>query len=172
MKKYGELITPTTLQFERLLPGSIEQVWEFITDADKRGEWFCKGSSSHEPGKEIEFIFYNSQLGEPSHPTPDKYEEYGEGFVSKAVIIKSEKPNLFVLEWHGIVTFQLDDEGGKVRLTLTHEKLNDSKETRVGTLAGWHGHLDILADLLNDRVPESFWPAHMELEDEYAARVE
>ncbi len=172
MKEYGELITPTTLQFERLLPGPIELVWEFITNVEKRSEWFCKGTSGHEPGDEIEFIFFNSQLGEPHNPTPEKYKDYSDGYVSKANIVKSEKPNLFVFEWYGIVTFQLNDEEGKVRLILTHEKLNDSKETRVGTLAGWHGHLDILANLMNDHVPKSFWTLHMALEGEYEKMIE
>jgi hypothetical protein len=35
--------------------------------------------------------------------------------------------------------------------------------------AGWHAHLDILIDRLNDRPPESFWPLHTRLEAAYEA---
>ncbi len=172
MNNYGKLIAPDTLQFERLLPGPIELVWEYLTDADKRSKWFCEGTSSHKPGEEIEFVFRNSQLGSPPEPTPDKYKEYGDGFESKAVIITSEKPNLYVIEWEGVVRFELEEQGDKVRLVLTHEKLQDSKETRVGTLAGWHTHLDILNDQLNGKESKAFWPAHMSLEDSYTSKVE
>ncbi|MEP1032390.1 SRPBCC family protein [Ekhidna sp.] len=171
MNKYGKLVAPTTLQFERLLPGPIERVWDYLTDAEKRAKWFCGGSTGLSPEDEIKFIFYNSQLGSPTKPTPEKYKDYGDGFESKAVVIRSEKPNLFVIEWEGVVTFALIEDGEMVKLTLTHEKLQDLKETRVGTLAGWHTHLDILVDQLNNRESKGFWSTHMDFEDEYASRL-
>lgn len=42
-KLYGVLLAPDTIRFERLLPGSVELVWEYLTDAKKRGEWFAGG---------------------------------------------------------------------------------------------------------------------------------
>jgi len=33
---YGELIEPATLKIERLLPGTIERVWEYLTQYDRR----------------------------------------------------------------------------------------------------------------------------------------
>lgn len=171
MNTYGKLITPTTLQFERFLPGPIERVWEYITDAEKRSKWFCAGSSGLAPGDDIKFIFYNSQLGSPVEETPEKYKDYGDGFESQAIVVKSEKPNLFAIEWEGLVTFELTEEGKMVKLTLTHEKLQDSKETRVGTLAGWHTHLDILLDLFNNHESAGFWSTHMALEEEYASKI-
>lgn len=169
MNTHGKLINPTTLQFERLLPGPIERVWEYITDADKRSKWFCGGTSGLNSGDEIEFVFYNSQLGSPVEQTPDKYKDYGDGFESKAVVIRANKPHLFEMEWEGVVTFELIAQGEMVKLTLTHEKLQDSKEARVGTLAGWHTHLDILVDQLHDKEPKGFWSTHMILEKEYSA---
>ena len=172
MNKHGKLIAPNTLQFERLLPGPIELVWELITDAEKRSKWFCGGTSSNQSGEEIKFVFNNSQLGSPPETTPEKYTEFGDGFESMAIVIKSEKPHLFVMQWEGIVTFELEEKEAMVKLTLTHEKLQDSKETRVGTLAGWHTHLDILAEVLNDKTPKSFWSSHMAFEVEYDKMVE
>ena len=39
MSRYGERIDDTTVRFERLLPGPIERVWEYLTDGDKRATW-------------------------------------------------------------------------------------------------------------------------------------
>ena len=43
MSKYGERIDETTVRFERLLPGPIERVWQYLTDGDKRAKWLCGG---------------------------------------------------------------------------------------------------------------------------------
>lgn len=172
MNKYGELVTLTTLKFERLLHGPIELVWEYITDAEKRSKWFCGGTTGLNAGDNINFVFQNSQLGSPPVPTPEKYKEYGDGFVSQAVVLKAEKPNLFVIEREGKVTFELAEEGEMVKLILTHENLADSVDARVGTLGGWHTHLDILVDVVNGIEPKSFWPAHMALEKEYEQRLQ
>lgn len=172
MNTYGKLIDAQTLQFERLLPGPIEKVWEYITEAEKRRLWFCDGTSGRQEGDHFTFVFHNSTLGEPPVPTPEKYTDFGDGYESQAVVVKAEKPTLFVIEWEGIVTFRLEEVGEQVLLTLTHEKLQDSKGTRVGTLAGWHTHLDLLMTICHGQKPESFWPAHMAHEDEYAKRVD
>ena len=171
MSNYGELITPTTLRFERTLQGPIEKVWEYITNAEKRSKWFCGGSSGADKGDTVKFVFHNSHLGTPPAPTPEKYKEYGDGFESEAVVLIAEKPNLFVIEWEGKVTFELTEQGEKVKLVLTHENLADSRDSRVGTLGGWHTHLDMLVEVTEGRAPASFWPAHMALEKEYEQRV-
>ena len=33
---YGELIEPTTLRIQRLLPGPIERIWAYLTDSELR----------------------------------------------------------------------------------------------------------------------------------------
>ena len=33
---YGELIEPTTLKIQRLLPGPIERIWAYLTDSELR----------------------------------------------------------------------------------------------------------------------------------------
>ena len=170
-KKHGKLINQQTLQFERLLPGPIERVWDYITDAEKRKLWFCGGTSGLQEGEKFTFVFHNSRLGYPPESTPEKYKEFGDGFESEAIVVKYNKPTMFVMKWEGLVTFHLQEVGDQVLLTLTHENLQDTKESRVGTLAGWHTHLDILADQCNNRTPNSFWPKHMSLEKEYEKLV-
>ena len=139
-----------------------------LTDAEKRSKWFCGGTSVHEAGGEVQFVFNNSQLGFPRQPTPEKYKEFGDGFISKAIVIEAEKPRLLVIEWDGVVRFELEEQGDKVKLVLTHD-MKDAKDTRTGAAAGWHTHLGILSDSLHGKTSKSFWTVHMAMEEEYAA---
>jgi uncharacterized protein YndB with AHSA1/START domain len=41
MNDYGVLTAPDTLRIERLLPGPIERVWQYLTDSDKRATWLA-----------------------------------------------------------------------------------------------------------------------------------
>ena len=172
MEKFGTLLEPTTLRFERLLTGNIEQVWEYLVDEEKRGMWFAGGPTDLSSGGEMKFIFKNSQFSDPPEPTPEKYADYGDGFVFIAKVVTCEPPKLLVIEWEGLVTFELEQLGEQVKLLLTHEKMQDTRETRVGTLAGWHTHLDILADRMMDQAPKGFWSVHMALEGEYEKLVD
>ena len=49
MKNYGKLINASTLEFERILPGPIQTVWEYLVDADKRALWFAGGATDLRP---------------------------------------------------------------------------------------------------------------------------
>ncbi|MEP1093532.1 MAG: SRPBCC family protein [Cyclobacteriaceae bacterium] len=167
MSKHGKLIEPNTLQFERLLPGPIDRVWEMIVDEEKRSLWFAGGATDLKPGGVMKLIFNNSQFSPPD-PAPEKYKDYADGFVSQAIVEKCEAPTLLSINWeNGIVTFALEEQGSEVKLTLTHEKLPDVKEQRIGTLAGWHTHLGVLKARLLGVAPEKFWPKHDRLEKEY-----
>jgi uncharacterized protein YndB with AHSA1/START domain len=171
MNNYGQLIAPDTLQFERILPGPIERVWEYLTDPEKRRKWFAGGPMELSQNGPIEFHFKHDELSESDDPIPEKYANMKEGTKSDAKVLKLEPPNLLVIEWEGVVTFELSEQEEKVKLVLTHEKLAHGKDARVGTLAGWHTHLNILVDHLEGRSTKGFWSVHMPLEGEYAERL-
>ena len=38
---YGELIEPTTLKIQRLLPGPVERIWAYLTDSELRRKWMA-----------------------------------------------------------------------------------------------------------------------------------
>ena len=44
MDKYGVVIAPNTIRFERLLPGPIERVWAYLTESEKRAKWLASGA--------------------------------------------------------------------------------------------------------------------------------
>ena len=36
MSGHGELLDENTVRFERLLPGPIDRIWQYLTESDKR----------------------------------------------------------------------------------------------------------------------------------------
>ena len=174
MNEFGKLMDGNTLEFKRILNGSLEQVWDYLVDDHKRSLWFAGGPTDLKPNGKMDLIFNNSQFSEIHDPTPDKYKDFGDGFKSTATILEIRKPDLLVIDWEGgIVKFELKAlSAGNIELTLTHEKLKDDKEYRIGTLAGWHTHLNILHDRLNGNKVKGFWEVHMRLEEEYRERLD
>ncbi|MEQ8750919.1 MAG: hypothetical protein RIC52_14200 [Amphiplicatus sp.] len=43
MSDHGQRIDKMSIRFERLLPGPIERVWAYLTEPEKRAEWFAGG---------------------------------------------------------------------------------------------------------------------------------
>lgn len=172
MTDYGKLIGPDTLSFERLLPGPVDRVWEYLTDGDMRGRWFASGATDLREGGRMELEFDHRHLSAEEDPAPEKYKEHAEGSKSFAIIKKIDRPKLLVIEWEeSKVIFELIDQGESVLLRLTHQKLPRETEQRIGAMAGWHTHLNILRDVLENSPPPGFWKVHMELEKEYAERL-
>ena len=56
------------------------------------------------------------------------------------------------------------------RLVVPHRRLPD-RQGLVGVASGWHAHLGILEDLLNDDPPRGFWSTHTRLAAEYDKRI-
>lgn len=170
MKDQGKLIGPSTLYFERLLPGPIEKVWKYLTDSELRGLWFASGETELKPKGKIEFHFKHDRLSDEHDPIPEKYSEHAEGSSSYGEVLEVDPPFLLKYVWgsDGIVTYKLTEvESNQVLLELTHEKLSKDKDFRVGVMAGWHTHLNILQDRLEGKAPKGFWSVHMPLEDFY-----
>lgn len=170
---YGELIAPTTFRMTRLLPGPIELVWAFLTESEMRGQWFCSGEMELREGGTFAMHFQHSEL---SHEKdyPEKYKQYERGHDAIATVTRCEPPRLLSFLWGegaeaSEVTFELSEEGDRVRLVLTNTRLDDPEE-RIGTAAGWHGHFDILEDILSKRERRGFWSNHTRLEAAYADR--
>lgn len=175
MTDYAVVTAPGTVHIERLLPGPIERIWAYLTESDKRGQWFASGDAELKAGGRIELIFRNSDLTRNDDPAPAKYaREAGE--VSMAGrITQCEPPHLLAFTWGdesaSEVRFELTERGNKVLLAITHTGL-DAFDARISIAGGWHTHLGILADRLEGREPEGFWRTHTRLEAEYAKRLQ
>jgi uncharacterized protein YndB with AHSA1/START domain len=84
MKEYGVVTHPDTVRLERLLPGPIERVWDYLTDSKKRGTWFASGPMELRAGGSATLTFRNSNLSSERTP-PKKFKKY-EGMAMQSTI--------------------------------------------------------------------------------------
>ncbi|MEM1197150.1 MAG: SRPBCC family protein [Pseudomonadota bacterium] len=172
---YGRLTGPAQLEFRRVLKADVERVWRFLIEPEKRALWFCGGATQPRVGGEMTLAFDHSRLSERA---PE--EEGGcEGNVTmRAQITEYEPPHRLAFRWFdqddgafSLVRIELEDlGGGQSALVLTHSRLEDPKD-HVPVLAGWHGHLDLLSEVLAGSRKTDFWLRDKELSAEYSARV-
>ena len=162
----ARLLSPTSLEIVRQLPGPIERVWEHLVDGNLRQQWFCGGTTDTEPGGLITLEFDHSRLS--SRATPPGHEGGGK-MTNTGKVLRYEKPHVLSFSWdehdgleHSRVTITLTEKAGGVELHLLHERL-DGRDTKVSVAAGWHAHLDLLLDLLGGAKVRDFWGLHLPL---------
>ncbi len=174
---FGTVTGPGTLQLRRLLPGTLEKVWEYLVDSEKRGTWFARGQIEPRVGGKVELFFLHKSLTPVAEPTPAKYTQYEEGVSSHGTVLRWEPPRVFAYRWAGgkgecdtDVTFELTPQDGKVLLTITHTRL-PSRVMMVEVAGGWHAHANILVERLEGRTPGPFWSRHAAVREEYERRI-
>lgn len=59
MDNYGIFTESGT---ERMLPGPIGRVWEYLTDADKREQWLATGEMDLRVGGKVELVFNHDNI--------------------------------------------------------------------------------------------------------------
>jgi uncharacterized protein YndB with AHSA1/START domain len=172
MSDYGVLTAPDAVRLERILPGPPERVWAYLTDADKRSTWFGGGVMDLQVGATCRLEFHHENL---SHePTPERFQS-AECASMDIQITACDPPRLLAYIWGAgnpaasEVRFELSQEGADTRLVLTHFRLAN-REEMLSVSAGWHTHVDILSDRLNDVEPRGFWTNYLRLEAEYGTR--
>jgi uncharacterized protein YndB with AHSA1/START domain len=171
---YGVAVEPTTVRFERLLPGPIERVWSYLTESDKRGQWLASGEIEPRVGAGFKLHFHHNSLSSKPAPVPERFKQFENGVDSEHQVTRYEPPHVLSITWGEAtnpseVTFELAPEGGRVRLTLTHRRLANRTDM-VGTAGGWHTHLGILTERLMGLDPRPFWTAFLEIDGEYEKR--
>lgn len=169
MKGYPTVLSPSEVRFERLLPGPIEKVWSYLTDAQKRGEWLASGPMEPRVGGKVSLRFKHSELSPNRAPPPEQWAKMdAEGHHAEETVTVFEPPRRLAFTWgESEVTFELTPKDGKVLLTLTHRRLPNETE-RDGNAAGWHCHLAILVEKLEGRTPPAFWDVFRKIDSEYA----
>jgi uncharacterized protein YndB with AHSA1/START domain len=174
---YGELIEEGTLRFERLLPGPIERVWAYLTESDKRAKWLASGEMEPRAGTPVNLKFYHSSLSRKTAPVPEQFKNAEEGQETEHTVTRWEPPRLLSITWGSgknnqpsEVTFELTPQGKQVQLVLTHRLLRDRK-AMLAVGPGWHSHLTVLVERLNEREPEAFWAIFTRMQVEYGKRL-
>lgn len=93
MSGYGEIIEPRTVRFERLLPGPIELVWQFLTDSDKRALWLASGTMEPRVGSKCSLRYDNENLS-PDR-TPPRRGTRAEAALSRSIRLRASSPRAF-----------------------------------------------------------------------------
>jgi uncharacterized protein YndB with AHSA1/START domain len=175
MNDMAKMVDEATLRIERTLPGPIDRVWSYLTDATKRAEWFAGGEITLKPGVESELVFDHRNLSGPGDKVPEKYKDQAGRLTAPVTIVDAKAPNLLVWEWQGdggskqVTRFELTPKGDKVVLTITESKFA-SRKGLIGNAAGWHTHLDYLKAILEGKEPPLFWNMHTKIEAAYENR--
>lgn len=168
----GIIVAPNTVRIERILPASVERVWEYLADSGKRRKWLAEGVMEPLRGGRVEHIFRNGELSHEA--TPDRFRSTDGPTVRLGEVIEFMPPQRLSYVWPGDedqnarseVTFELFAQGDATRLVLTHRKLPDP-ESMVSVASGWDSHLGILIDTLTNETPRGFWSAIGALETVY-----
>lgn len=170
MNEYGVVTHPDTVRLERLLPGPIERVWDYLTDSKKRGKWLASGPMDLRVGGKVELTWHHAELS-AEKIAPEKFRKY-DGHVMTGQVTACDPPRLLSYTFGdaGEATFELTPKGKDVLLVLTHHRLADRK-TMVSVSTGWHSHLGILIDVLNGDDPRPFWTTVTKMEAEYEKRI-
>jgi uncharacterized protein YndB with AHSA1/START domain len=167
---YGALSEDATITLERLLPGSIDRVWAYLTESDLRKQWLAAGTMEMRVGAPVELVWRNNELMEdPGTPPPEKFSDEHR---MECEITDLDPPYRLSISWGstGGVTFELEPVGDMVRFTLTHRRIPD-RSIMLNVSAGWHAHLDVLAARLSGDTPPRFWDHWAELKTEYDRRI-
>lgn len=168
----GVVTEPGTVRIERMLPGPVERVWDYLTSSEKRRLWLAGGTMELRPGGTVEHLFRHPELS--AEPTPEPFREFDTSPVMLGEVTECDPPRLLAYTWPGDngaseVTFELFPEGKQVLLVLTHRRLPDT-EMMVRVAGGWDAHLGILIDRLSGTEPRGFWSTFGRLETAYRQR--
>ncbi|HKT43741.1 MAG TPA: SRPBCC family protein [Gaiellaceae bacterium] len=118
------------IRFERHFDAPIAGVWSALTDPERLARWLAPASFA-DGAVRLEFDAENVVTG---------------------ALLASDPPRLLEYEWRfpgeteSVVRFELFEDGDATMLVLEHRLLGAGQA--VGYGAGWHAHLDGLADEL------------------------
>ena len=166
---YGTITEPATLTIERLLPGSVDRVWAYLTESDLRRQWLASGTMEMRKGARFELVWRNSELTDPPGARPDGF---GDEHRLDSEITELDAPHRIGFTWGdtGGVTLELEEKEDEVLLTVTHRRIVE-RSSQLNISAGWHAHLDVLAARLAGEQPEPFWDHWAALKAQYEKRI-
>ncbi|MDT0676963.1 SRPBCC family protein [Autumnicola musiva] len=173
MDKYGKVGDDGTVSFRREFPNEVKEVWEYLIDPDKLGLWLASGEMTLQPGGKVKLIFQHRNLSSQEDPIPEKFKDKADGEVLEGEIIEMQQEQLLSFTWSGnsLVNFKLFRTKDLTQLYLTHTGLAKDRDTLIAVCAGWHTHLNILSDRLENMEPKGFWSVFNKLEAEYSDRL-
>lgn len=151
----GKILNSHTVQFERVFPGPIDLVFDYLSKPELLEKWLMKAMVEPQVGGRIQ---YKSEKIPDSVELPQK----GTSCCIKGIISAYDPPRLISYSWNEFdwdmtseVRFELEERGNEVHLLLTHSRLPAFLMAGVG--AGWHTHLDCVLALIKGETPAEFF---------------
>lgn len=165
MKDFAEISNSNTVRFQRILPGPVERVWEFVTSPAGIVQWLFAEST---------FELFTGGRVDLKFGTPDP--QNGHQYNVRGTVSEVELNRLIAFSWietstdlSSYVRFELEQQANDVLLTVTHTYVSPEFMPKVG--AGWHSHLDILVAIARGEKPQEFLPTYTELLKKYSATI-
>ncbi len=124
--------------FRRRYAKPVAKVWAALTTPERLADWLGAADIDLRVGGKLRLTYENGKSVE-------------------VIITRVEAPHTLAWSWildgfDTSVLFELAPDGDGCRLTLTHSGLSARDGRGAGVRAGWHAHLEGLADSLEGRV--------------------
>ncbi|HEY9760626.1 MAG TPA: SRPBCC family protein [Oculatellaceae cyanobacterium] len=159
----GKIVDDQTVRFERIVPASVERVWQYLTQSDFLSSWFAVGTVDGRVGGRVDFHFQQEDI-------PDRDEN---GLKIRGLISVFEPNKALAFSWIDIrnetdskVSIELSRAGDQTLISVRHSRLPQQRLHEF--MAIWHTHLDILAARLRNVMPPGFAKRYRELLQTYA----
>ena len=132
------------LRFERSRAHPVDRGWAALTEPSEIRGWLADADIDLVPGGRVELRWRNT-------------DQDGNQAVATGTITALDAPRLLEFDTvpHGRLRWELRPDGDATRLTLT-VTVPSADDTVMLALAGWHIHLEHLADALAGRPVD--WP--------------
>lgn len=153
---FGKVVAPRVIEMQRLLPGPIERIWDYLTKSDLRQQWLASGDMDLKVGAPCELVWHHDRTTTPPGKRPETMTSSESVLPSRITACEPPHKLGFMFWSDSEVIFELKTVGAKVLLTLTHRNL-PSRSMMVGVSTGWHTHLDVLAARVSNEKIENFW---------------
>lgn len=145
MSDLGVTVRVLAVRFERILPGPRGRVWEHLTQCNKLSGWFgADGIIEPREGGRVNFMSGHVR-GIVTQWQPPRRLVYTWNVLSPGEV-ESAYPESYL-------TFDLEESGEGVRLTLVHFPILERFEKQNSM--GWHTFLDILETTLRGEPVEA-----------------
>lgn len=153
----GKVINSHTVRLERVLPGPIERVFDYLSKPELLSKWLMPAMLEARVGGRIQL---------KSEPIPESIaappEHKPQECLIRGIITHYDPPRLISYSWNETnyavsteVKFELEERGDEVFLVLTHSRLPASFMAAVA--AGWHTNLETVLALLTGETPSEFF---------------
>jgi uncharacterized protein YndB with AHSA1/START domain len=142
MNDEGQFEKVQMVRFDRLLPGPIERVWEFLVDTGRLPGWFGDATIEPRAGGAVRLM----------------------GGHIRGVVTQWNPPRRLIYTWNvfdpgdvesaypeSYLSFELAPRGNDVLLALTHLPVPERFEKQ--TAMGWHTFLDMFSAAVRGETP-------------------